>query len=168
MSSTPTGSILNDISSPNVPWTPFAQPEWSSKYDSPWPISTIQSPNVSVAREMQNPFAQQHRQQQQQPVLTKDSSIWPSVLGTATTSSSESLSQNTQNGQEWDQILSSTIPSSTETAKSSNNSWLKFLPTADPPSVDNMKVNIEANDTKNPVSLSNSLVFENKLIIGLF
>jgi len=53
-------NLTNDIPTPNVPWTPFSPPEWSTKYDSSWPITA----------QTQNPFAQRQ--------ISKDeSSLWP-------------------------------------------------------------------------------------------
>jgi hypothetical protein len=56
---TNTSTIINDIATPNVSWTPFSPPEWSSKYESTWPLTT----------QTQNPFAQRQ--------ITKDeSALW--------------------------------------------------------------------------------------------
>jgi len=66
---------INDISTPNVPWTPFSPPEWSTKYDSTWPITPIQSSNISLTTQIQNPFAQRQ-------ILKEESSLWSSTLET--------------------------------------------------------------------------------------
>jgi hypothetical protein len=96
-------ALINDISTPNVPWTPFSSTEWSSKYDASWPNS-----NVS---QMQNPFAQRQ-------MSKEESAVWLSGLGSTTTSS--------------------------------NNSWLKFLPVSEPPSVDSITSNKQETEPTNP------------------
>jgi len=51
--------MANEISTPNVSWTPFSPPEWSSKYEISWPL-TVQT---------QNPFAQRQ-------ISTDESNLW--------------------------------------------------------------------------------------------
>jgi hypothetical protein len=72
---TNSSTIINDISTPNVSWTPFSPPEWSSKYDSTWPITNIQSRNISLPTQTQNPFAQRK----------EESTLWSSNLETTGT-----------------------------------------------------------------------------------
>ena len=51
-----------DPPTPNVPWTPFSPPEWSTKFESQWPLATS----------TQNPFAQRQ--------ISKDeSNLWPEM-----------------------------------------------------------------------------------------
>jgi len=72
---TNSSTIINDISTPNVSWTPFSPPEWSSKYDSTWPITNIQSPNISLTTQVQNPFARRQ-------ISKEESALWSSNLET--------------------------------------------------------------------------------------
>lgn len=58
-----------EISTPNVSWTPFSPPEWSTKYDPAWSLTNIQSQNIQT----QNPFAQRQ-------VSKDDSSLWSAGL----------------------------------------------------------------------------------------
>jgi hypothetical protein len=86
-------SNINDISTPNVPWTPF------STYDSTWPITNIQSPNVSLTTQIQNPFAQR------QMISKEESSLWSSGFEIPTSwlkFSSLSDSSSSSNRQEND------------------------------------------------------------------
>ncbi|CAF1175310.1 unnamed protein product [Rotaria sp. Silwood1] len=133
----PISTLINDISTPNVSWTPFLPGEWSSKYDSSWPTTNLQTPNVSVTRQIQNPFLQQ----QQQQITNEESSLW---------SSTSSNPRTTQNTSEWQEIFSSNVPSSTQTTKSTDNSWLKFLPVSDSSSIDSITTNNrQENETNN-------------------
>jgi hypothetical protein len=68
-------NISTDISTPNVSWTPFSPPEWSTKYDTTWPITNIQSPNISLTTQIQNPFVQRQ-------ISKEESSLWSSALET--------------------------------------------------------------------------------------
>lgn len=52
-------SMINDVTTPNVPWTPFSPPDWSAKYESSWPMPVP----------TQNPFAQRQ-------VSTDDPNLW--------------------------------------------------------------------------------------------
>jgi len=122
-------TTLNDISTPNVPWTPFSPAEWSSKYDSSWSGTNIQS-----LTPIQNPFAQRQ-------ISRDEPLIWPMALGTTTPPSSV----RPQRTSEWNELYSSNVPSSNETTKSMNNSWLKFLPVSD-----SSPSNRQENDTNNP------------------
>jgi hypothetical protein len=129
-------TLINDMPTPNVPWTPFAPTEWSTKYDSSWPSS-----NVSLTTQIQNPFAQRQ-------ISKEEASVWLSSLGTTTSSNT-----CTQQVPEWNELFSSAVPSSNETTKPTNTSWLKFLPAPDPSSVDGITSNKPENETNNPVSL---------------
>ncbi|CAF3930904.1 unnamed protein product [Rotaria sordida] len=144
---TDSSTMINEISTPNVSWTPFSPTEWSSKYDSSWPTTNLQSPNISLIKQIQNPFLQQ--QQQQQQISNEESSVWSSALGTAT-SNSVSSSAHTQPTSEWHELFSSNVPSSTQITKSTNNSWLKFFPVSDPSPVDSITSNRQENETNNP------------------
>jgi hypothetical protein len=75
---TNSSTIINDISTPNVSWTPFSPPEWSSKYDSTWPITNIQSRNISLPTQTQNPFAPRQ-------ISKEESTLWSSNLETTAT-----------------------------------------------------------------------------------
>jgi hypothetical protein len=143
--STNPSTLINDLATPNVPWTPFSPTEWSSKYDSSWPIPNIQIPNVSLTTQIQNPFAQQQ-------ISKEESTVWPTALGTATPRSTPSSSR-TKRGAEWDELFSSTVPSSIEPTKPINNSWSKFLPVSDSPSVDRQE-NEANNPFWNPINLN--------------
>jgi len=112
-------TLVNDVTTPNVPWTPFSSTEW--------PLWSSTS--------MQNPFT--HRQ-----ISKEEASVWSSMLGGATASSNP----RTQNAPEWNELFSSAGPSSIETTKQQNNSWLKFLPVSDSSSVDGK----QENETNNP------------------
>lgn len=52
-------SMINEVTTPNVPWTPFSPPDWSSKYESSWPLPVP----------TQNPFAQRQ-------ISTDDGNLW--------------------------------------------------------------------------------------------
>jgi len=41
---TSSSTMINDIPTPNVSWTPFSPPEWSTKYESSWPLTPPQNP----------------------------------------------------------------------------------------------------------------------------
>lgn len=145
-------TLINDLPTPNVSWTPFAPTEWSTKYDSSWPITNVQSSNVGLTTQIQNPFVQRQ-------ISKDDTAVWPTALGTATPRSTSSALLT--RGTEWNQLFSSTVPSSIEPTKSINNSWPKFLPVPDSPSVDSLTPNRQENETNNPVSL---FIFNNNSI----
>ena len=44
-------NMSHDMSTPNVPWTPFSPSDWSSKYESSWPVS-VQTPNPFASRQI--------------------------------------------------------------------------------------------------------------------
>ncbi|CAF4062890.1 unnamed protein product [Rotaria sp. Silwood2] len=142
--STNSSTIINEISTPNVSWTPFSPSEWSSKYDSSWSTTNLQSSNISLTKPIQNPFLQQ----QQQQISSEESSVWSSALGT-TTANSASSNARTQRTSEWHELFSSNVPSSTQIQKPTNNSWLKFLPVSDPSPVDSITSNRQENETNN-------------------
>jgi len=126
-------TLINDISTPNVPWTPFSSTEWSSKSDSSWLSS-----NISLATRMQNPFAQRQ-------ISKEESMVWSSVLTPSTSSNARP-----QQIPEWNELFTSGDSSSIDTTKSSNNTWYKFLPVSDPTSVDAIATNKPENETNNP------------------
>jgi len=130
-------TTFNDISTPHVPWTPFSTAEWSSKYDSSWPGTNIQS-----SAPIQNPFAQRQ-------ILRDEPLVWPMALGTTTPSSSV----HPQRTSEWNELFSSNASSSNETTKSMNNSWLKFLPVPDSP-LSSRQENDRNNPFWNPFNLN--------------
>jgi hypothetical protein len=155
--SSASSTIINDLTTPNIPWTTFSPSEWPSKYDSSWPLTSIQSPTVSLTTQVQNPFAlistineQQQQQQQQQQPPREETSVWSTVLGTATPRLISS-STRTQRASTWNEIFSSAVPSSTESTKPTNNSWLKFWSAPDPSSsVDGTSPNGHETETINP------------------
>jgi len=113
---------INDISTPNVPWTPFSPPEWSTKYDSTWPITNIQSPNISLTTQIQNPFAQRQ-------ISKEESSLWSSNLETTqprntswlkfspiSDSSSSNRQENETNNPFWNSINLPETPQNTSTS----------------------------------------------------
>jgi hypothetical protein len=104
---------IHDLATPNVPWTPFSPTEWSSKYDSSWPIPNIQISNVSSTTQIQNPFARQQ-------ISKEESAVWPTALGTATPRSTPSSSR-TQRGAEWNELFSSAVPSVDRQENEANN-----------------------------------------------
>jgi hypothetical protein len=135
----PNSTIINDISTPNVPWTPFTPSEWPTKYESSWPVTNLQNPNVSLTTHIQNPFAQRQ-------ISKEDSSVWSSALGTATPRSTSS-NIHTERPSTWNEVFPTTVPSSTEPTK---NSWPKFWPISDPSPTVGTPSNIQPNETTNP------------------
>jgi len=126
---------INDLSTPNIPWTTFLPTEWSSKYDSSWPLTNIQSPTVPLTPQVQNPFAIMSTINEPRQPTREESTVWSSVLGTATPRLISS-STRAQRATTWNELFQSTVPSATEPAKPTNNSWLKFWPAPDPSSAD--------------------------------
>jgi len=141
---------INDLTTPNIPWTTFSPAEWPSKYDSSWPLTSIQSPAVSLTTQVQNPFALMSTipEAQRQPTR-EESSVWSSVLGTATPRLISS-STRTQRASTWNELFSSTVPSSTESIKPTNTSWLKYWSAPDPSSADGTLPNGHETETNNP------------------
>ncbi|CAF3551098.1 unnamed protein product [Rotaria sordida] len=140
---------LNDSITPNIPWTGFLPTTWSSKYETSWPSTNIQSPTVSLATQVQNPFTLMstiNEQQRQSP--REESSVWSSIMGT-TTPRSLSSSTRTQRASIWNDLFSSTVPSSTEATKSTNNSLLKFWSAPDPSPTDGPSSNGHDIETNN-------------------
>jgi hypothetical protein len=140
---------INDLSTPNIPWSTFSSPEWSSKYDSSWPITNIQSPTVSLTTQVQNPFALMSTINEQRQPTREEATVWSSVLGTATPRLISS-STRTQRASTWNELFQSTVPSSTESTKPTNNSWLKFWPAPDPSSADGTLPNGHETEANNP------------------
>jgi hypothetical protein len=141
---------INDLSTPNIPWTTFSQAEWPSKYDSSWPLTNIQSPNVLLTTQVQNPFALMStiNEQQRQPTR-EEAAVWSSVLVTPTPRLIPS-STRTQRASTWNELFQSTVPSSTESTKSTNSSWFKFLSAPDPSSADVTPPHGHETETNNP------------------
>ena len=146
-SSTP----INDLTASNIPWSTFSSTEWPSKYDSSWPLTSIQSPTVPLTTQVQNPFAliPTINEQQRQPTR-EEASVWSSVLGTATPRLMSS-STRTQRASTWNELFSSTVPSATESTKPTNTSWLKYWSAPDPSSADGTSPNGHDSETNNPV-----------------
>ena len=145
--STPNVSNAVNSSTPNVQWSPFASTEWSLKFESSWPVTNIPSPNVPLTTRMPNPFAQQQ--------TTKvESSIWPSVLGTVTPCTTAS-GTDAECVSHWNELFSTTAPSSNESTETTNNSWLQLWPESDPSQIDSTPPNTEKNEANDPVSLFN-------------
>jgi len=94
-------TIINDLPTPNIPWTPFSAPEWPPKYETSWSLANIPNSNISLSTQMQNPFVQRQ-------VSREESNVW-------ITPQSASSSSRTQRASEWNEIFSSTVPSSNET-----------------------------------------------------
>jgi hypothetical protein len=148
---TVSSTIISGLTTPNVQWTHFSSNEWPSKYDSSWPLSSIQSPPVTLATHTQNPFALaatntdvNSNSTTQQQVPREESSVWSSVLGTITPRPTSS-STRTQRAATWNELFSAAVPSSPEpslsikptTSTGENNSnapWLKFWQAPDPSS----------------------------------
>ncbi|CAF0885194.1 unnamed protein product [Adineta steineri] len=142
ISNSTTSPLINDIPTPNVPWTPFSPTEWPSKYDSTWPMANMPSPNIPLTTQIQNPFAPQQQSSKE------DSAVWPTALGTATPRSTP-LSTRTQPGSEWTEMFSSASASSIEPTKPINNTWTKFLPVSESSSIDNQTTNKPENEVNN-------------------
>jgi hypothetical protein len=119
---------INDISTPNVPWTPFSPSEWSTKYDSTWPMTNIQSSNISLTTQIQNPFVQRQ-------ISKEESALWSSALESAqprntswlkfssiSDSSSSNRQENETNNPFWNSI---NLP---ETPQTSSTSWWPKAP----------------------------------------
>ena len=143
---------INDLSTPNLAWTAFSPNEWSSKYDSSWPLATIQSPSIPLTTQVQNPFALISVLNEQRQVPNREeSTVWSSVLGTVTPRLTSS-STRTQRASTWNELFQSTVPSATESTKPPiNNSWLKYWSAPDPASVDGTLPNGHDTETTNPV-----------------
>ena len=82
----------------------------------------------------------------------EDSSVWSSVLGTATPRLL-GASTRTQRASTWNELFQSTVPSATELVKPNNYPWLKVWPTPDPLSVDNAPSNGHESEAMNPVMI---------------
>lgn len=130
-----TATLPHDLPTPNVPWTPFAPNDWTTKYESTWPIQT---PNIPLTTHMANPFV--FRQ-----MSKEESSVWPTALGTATPRSTP-LNTRSQQGNEWNEMFQPTTPSSTDAVKQTNNNWSKLLPAADSSSMENSGENKQENE----------------------
>jgi hypothetical protein len=117
-------TLINDMTTPNVPWTPFAPAEWSS-----WANT-------------QNPFAQRQ-------ISKEELAVWPSALGATASSTTRAPTVP-----EWNALFSSAGPSSMETTKQANNNWLKFLPASDSSSVDGKQENDPNNPFWNSINLN--------------
>lgn len=150
--STTTTTVVQDLPTPNVPWTPFSTNDWSTKYDSTWPTAAMQSPNIPSTSQMQNPFALRQ-------VPKEETTVWPTALGTATPRSTPSNTRTKQTN-EWNEMFPPGTASSVDSTKSSDNNWSKFLPVVDSPSVDNLTENKQENEGNNsfwnPMTPSNS------------
>ncbi|CAF1157024.1 unnamed protein product [Adineta ricciae] len=129
------GTLPQDLATPNVPWTPFAPNDWATKYDSTWPTQT---PSIPLTTHMPNPFV--FRQ-----MSKEESTVWPTALGTATPRSTP-LNTRSKQGNEWNEMFQPTTPSSADVAKPTNNNWSKFLPAADSSSVENSGENKQENE----------------------
>jgi len=140
---------INVLSTSNISWTPFAPTEWSSKYDSSWPLTNIQSPTVSLTTQVQNPFAVMSTINKQRQPTREESTVWSSALGTATPHLI-STSTRTQRASTWNELFQSTVPSATEATKPTNNSWLKFWSAPDPSSADGTLPNGHETEANNP------------------
>jgi hypothetical protein len=138
----PNTPATNDISTPNASWTPFAPPGWPLSYESSWPGTNLQSPNVPLTSQMQNPFAQRQ-------MSKEDASVWSSALGTATPRSTSS-NIRMERPATWNELFPTGVPSSTEPTKSANNSWSKFWPISDQSPSVGTPSNIQPNETNNP------------------
>ncbi|CAF2040683.1 unnamed protein product [Rotaria magnacalcarata] len=122
---TNSSTSINEISTPNVSWTPYSPIEWSSKYDSSWPESS----NISLAR---------------QQISSEEALIWPSNKDTQrSTQWNEPMSPAAVPSQ-------TEIARPTKT-----NSWLTFLPVPDPTSDDVNASDGQENEINNPFSNSN-------------
>jgi len=92
---TNSSTIINDISTPNVSWTPFSPPEWSTKYESSWPLTT----------QIQNPFAQRQ-------IPKDESALWPETqmntawlkFSSVSDSPSSNRQENDTNNPFWNPI----------------------------------------------------------------
>jgi hypothetical protein len=141
---------INDLTTPNIPWTTFSPTEWPSKYDSSWPLTSIQNSTVSSTTQVQNPFAFMSTiNEQPRQAVREESAVWSSALDTATTRLLSS-STRTQRASTWNELFSSTVPSSTDSTKPLNNSWLKYWSAPDPSSVDGTSPNGHETETNNP------------------
>jgi hypothetical protein len=141
---------INDLGTPNIPWTTFSSTEWPSKYESTWPLTNIQTPTVSLTAPTQNPFVLMSTMNEQPRQPTReDPPVWSSVLGTATPRLISS-STRTQRASTWNELFQSTVPSSNESAKLPNGPLLKYWPAPDPPSADVVSSNGHVTQTNNP------------------
>ncbi|CAF0749813.1 unnamed protein product [Adineta ricciae] len=151
---------INDLSAGNMSWTAFSPTEWSSKYDSSWPLTNLQNPNVSSRTQAPNPF------QFLSPINEgarspprEDSSVWSTALGT-TTPRLLGASTRTQRASTWNELFQSTVPSTTEFVKPNSYPWLKVWPTPDPLSVDGAPSNGHEPEAMNPFWNLNTLSTE--------
>jgi hypothetical protein len=141
---------INDLTTPNLPWTTFSSAEWPPKYESTWPLTNIQSPPVSLTTQTQNPFAliSTINEQPGQPTR-EEATVWSSVLGTATPRLASS-STRTQRASTWNELFQSTVPSSTEATRPLNGSMLKYWYAPDPSSADVVSSNGHITENNNP------------------
>ena len=147
-------TLVSDLSASNFSWTPFASTEWPSKYDSSWPLPSIQSPTIPLTTQIQNPFAfMPPSNDLQRQSNSQDSSVWSPVLDPMTphllSSSMRSQRCSTSN-----ELFPSAMPSSTDSTKPTVNSWFKFWSPPDPLSTTDIISSNECEiDTNNSVSL---------------
>jgi hypothetical protein len=155
---------MHDLSTSNIPWTPFAPSEWSSKYESSWPLTNIQNSSVPlITTQVQNPFALMSVLNEQRQIPREESTVWSSVLGTATPRLISS-STRTQRASTWNDLFQNTVPSSNESSKPINPSWFKYWSAPDPSSVDGTLPNGHETETNNPFwSLS---TLSNEPVVG--
>ena len=144
--------IGNEMNTPNFTWTSFSPTEWFSKYDS-WPSTNIQSPTVSLTTQVQNPFALMATPggHQRQP-SREEAAIWSTALGTVTPRFAVS-STRTQRASTWNDLFSSTVPSSTESIRLPMNP-LKSWSAPDPASTDGLSLNAQETVASNQVDLA--------------
>lgn len=141
---------INDLATPNIPWTSFSSAEWPSKYDSTWPLTNIQSPTVSLTVPTQNPFALISTiNESPRPPPREEATVWSSVLGTATPRLVSS-STRTQRASTWNDLFQSTVPSASESTRPPNGSMLKYWSAPDPSSTDASSSNGHVTATNNP------------------
>jgi hypothetical protein len=107
-------TIINDIATPNASWTPFSPPEWSTKYESSWPLNT----------QIQNPFAQRQ--------LSKDeTNLWSEPLMNTswlkfTPISPSNRQENETNNSLWNTSETSWWPKTPSDENNNNQSRWEF------------------------------------------
>lgn len=160
---------VNDLSTTNLAWTPYSPTTWSPRYDLSWPLTNIQSPTVPLTAQVQNPFAHMSPMNEQpRQIIREEPIVWSPILGTATPRFA-SQSTRTQRASIWNELFSSTVPSSTESTKPTNNSsWPKYYSASDPSSVDGTLPNGQHMEVNNPVSFSILVLLKTPISLFVF
>lgn len=124
-------SMMADLTSPVINWSPFCASEWQNKQEQSWLLPNMQSSPIPINGSSSNPFVMvppmvDHQRQ----TLRSDAPLWNPVLNTVSPRLT-ATGNRVQPTRPWHETFPSSASPTNDSNKLGPNGWLKFWNASD-------------------------------------